>query len=100
MIEPDAVEAVLEREHTLDLVRLDHRGEHVFYGELLAVPRQPVSGPEYPAEVVRRMAPFGGEPGVVEVEPTDHGAEVERRLHRIELVMGAGYLRAIRHHRA
>jgi hypothetical protein len=29
VIEPDAVEGVLEREHALDLVRLDHGRQHV-----------------------------------------------------------------------
>ena len=29
VVEADAVEAVLEREHALDLVRLDHRRQHV-----------------------------------------------------------------------
>mgnify|MGYP003693720565 CR=1 FL=1 len=29
VVEADAVEAVLEREHALDLVRLDHRGQHI-----------------------------------------------------------------------
>ena len=33
VVEADAVEAVLEREHALDLVRLDHRGQHVVHRE-------------------------------------------------------------------
>ena len=33
VIEADAVEAVLEREATLDLVRLDHRRQHVAHHE-------------------------------------------------------------------
>ena len=35
VIEAHAVEAVLEREHALDLVRLDHGGQHVAHGERL-----------------------------------------------------------------
>jgi hypothetical protein len=31
------------------------------------------------------MAPFGGEPGVVKIEPADHAADVECRGDRIEL---------------
>ena len=33
VVEADAVEAVLQREHALDFVRLDHRGEHVAHGD-------------------------------------------------------------------
>ena len=36
VIEPDAVEAVLQREHALDLVRLDHRRQHVGHRERLS----------------------------------------------------------------
>jgi hypothetical protein len=36
MVEPDPVEAVLEREHALNLVCLDHAGEHVAHGNRLA----------------------------------------------------------------
>jgi hypothetical protein len=54
--------------------------------------REPVGGGEDAAQVVRRVAPFGGQPGVVEVEPADHGADVEGRLHRIELVRVPGTL--------
>jgi hypothetical protein len=39
--------------------------------------------------------PLGSEPGIVEVEPADHGADVERRLHRIELEARAGDARAV-----
>ena len=42
VIEPDAVEAVLERQHALDLVRLDHGCEDPAHGErLLAVRHAP-----------------------------------------------------------
>ena len=100
VIEPDAVEAVLERDHTLDLVRLDHRDQHVLHHERRLArgdrgPRQPVGGGEDAPEIVGRMPPFGGEPGVVEVEPADHRADVERRLHGIQLVRGARHLRAV-----
>ena len=36
------------------------------------------------------MAPLGGEPGVVVVEPADEGADVEGCLDGVELVGGAG----------
>ena len=64
------------------------------------VAREPVGDGENAAEIVGGMAPLGGQPGVVEVEPADHGADVERRLHRVELEAGAGNARAVGHHGA
>ena len=51
VIEADLVEGVLERDHALHFVRLDHRGEHVAHGEGLspfgqALSRQPVGDRE------------------------------------------------------
>src|SRR4051812_35475285 len=101
MVEADAVEAVLEREHALDLVRLDHCREDVAHEEWLPrIPGNPIRYRQDAAEVVRRMAPLGGEPGVVEVEPADHRADAEGRLYRIELKLRPGHLGAVRHHRA
>src|SRR3972149_4983666 len=59
--------------------------------------RQPVRAGEYAAQVVRRMAPLGRKPGVVEVEPANHRADVERSLHRIELELRAGDPGALGH---
>jgi len=42
------------------------------------------------------MAPLGCQPGVVEVEPANHGADIECGLYRVELVVGAGDARAVR----
>ena len=95
VIEADLVERILERDHALDLVGLDHRGSTSRMQERLAVARQPVGDREDAAEIVGRMAPFRREPGVVEIEPADHGADVERRLHRIEPVGRARHTRAI-----
>ena len=53
---------------------------------------EPVGDGEDAAEIVGGVAPLGGEPGVVEVEPADHGADVERGLHGIELVTVPGTL--------
>src|ERR1700678_2693466 len=41
------------------------------------------------------MAPFRGQPRVVEVEPANHGAYIECGLNRIELKAGAGDARAV-----
>jgi hypothetical protein len=105
VVEPDGVEGILECEAALDLVGLNHRDEHVAHRERLPAGRdgragQPVGRREDPAEVVGRMTPFGGEPGVVEVQPADHRADVERGLYGIELEGRAGHLRAVRHDRA
>ena len=59
------------------------------------VAAEPVGDGEDGAEVVGGVAPFGGEPGVVEVEPADDGTDVKRALDGIELVAGAGDARAV-----
>src|SRR5216110_2323335 len=105
MIESHAVEAVLQRQHPLDLVRLDHGGEqcaHARRGPARhdGVAREVIRHREDAAEIVRGMAPLGGEPGVVEVEPADQRADVEGRLHRVELEGGARDARAARHDRS
>ncbi len=105
VVEADPVVAVLEREHALDLVRLDHRLEHVTHRQ-----RRPARRPGLPAQIIRhredaaeivgRVAPLGREPGVVEVEPAVHGADVERRHDRVQLVRGPGHARAAGQRRA
>ena len=105
VIEADTVEAVLQRDDALDLVRLDHAGEHVAHDERRLAgghtrARNPVGCREYAAQVVGRMAPFGGEPRVVKIQPADHRADVECGHHRIELVGRARHPGAVRHDRA
>ncbi|CAG9196978.1 hypothetical protein BCAR13_120040 [Paraburkholderia caribensis] len=105
MIEADLVERVFERDAALNFVRLDHGDQDVFHRErLFAVgdggAREPVGRRENAAEVIGRMAPFGREPGVVEVEPADHGADVERGLHRVQLERRARHPGAVRDDRA
>ncbi len=46
------------------------------------------------------MTPFGSEPGVIEIKPTDHGADIESRLDRVELELRTRHFRTVRHHRA
>ena len=98
VIEADAVEAVLQRDHALDLVRLDHRGQDTSFilnGVWLRDSQSAV------ARMPPRLSegdPIGREPGVVEIEPADHRAEVPGRLHRVELELGPGHLGAARRH--
>ena len=69
---------------------LDRGVQDVRDGErvgLLAV--EIVGEGEDAAEVVGGMSPFGGEPGVVVVQPADHDAEVEGGADGIEFVVGA-----------
>ncbi len=76
-------------------MRLDHRGEHVAHGERLAAAGKPVGNGENSAEIVGGVAPLRGEPGIVEVEPPYHRADVEGGLHRIQLEARAGDARAL-----
>ncbi len=46
------------------------------------------------------MAPLGGKPGIVKIEPADHRANVKGCLYRIELKLGARHACAVGHHRA
>ena len=41
------------------------------------------------------MAPFGGEPGVVEIEPANHRTDIEGCVHRIELPFCSWHPRAV-----
>ena len=105
MIEPDLVEGVFERDTALNFVRLDHGDQHVFHRQRRfarcdGTAREPVGRRQNPAEVIRRMAPFGGQPGVVEVEPADHRADVEGGLNRVQLERRARHLRAVGDDRA
>lgn len=43
------------------------------------------------------MAPFRGQPAVVEVEPSDHGANVEGSVDGVQHIRGAGNLCAVGH---
>src|ERR1700679_1991322 len=63
----------------------------------MAVAGEVVGDGEDGAEVVGGVAPLGGEPGVVVVEPADDGADVEGGLYGVELVGGAGNARALVH---
>ena len=105
MAQTHAVEAVLQRDDALDLVRLDHGRQHVAHQQRRLAGRhvalgQVVRHGKNATQVVRRMAPFGGQPGVVVVQPADDATDVPRRFHRVEPELGAGHARAMGNHGA
>src|SRR5678816_3920071 len=114
MVESYAVEGVFQRENALDFVRLYHRDKYVAEGgRRLGVKRRkrsaeggkcrargflaadPIGDGENRAEIIRRVAPFSGEPRVVEIEPANKSADVESRLNGIEFVIRARDARTV-----
>src|SRR6185312_15554812 len=90
------VEAVEQRVATLDFMCLDGIAEHVAHAErraalTLRLAAEIIAQRENGAQVVRGMAPLGGKPGVVEVEPANLRADGKGCLHGIELMAGARY---------
>jgi hypothetical protein len=110
VVKADLVEAVLERQTALDFVGLDHSlqnfldGESSAVGDLLAASLvgavHPVCYCEDGAQVVGRVAPLGCQPAVVEVQPADHGSDVEGSADGIELVGCAEDFGAVGHRSA
>ncbi len=105
VIQTDLVERVFQRDTTLNFVRLNHAGQHGLHAQgLLArshgIARQPISSGQNAAQIVGRMTPFGSQPGVIEVQPANHRADIEGSLNRIQLELRAGHFRAIRYHSA
>src|SRR5437899_10220961 len=103
MVQADFVEGILQRDDALYLVRLDHGGEHIAHRKLWAplrdgIARKPVGNRENTAKIVGRMAPFGRQPSVVEIEPAAHGPDVEGSLDRIELKGRSGNPGSVRNH--
>lgn len=106
VVKTDLVIRVEEGQAALNLVGLDHALEHVSDGEDLAASQvaaglvgavDPVSNGQDGTQVVRGVAPFGGQPAVVEVEPSDHGANVEGSVDGIQHKGSAGDLCAVGH---
>jgi len=96
VIEANAVEGVFQRDHALDLVGHDHRVEHCANGQrCFAVGqtflRQVICHRKNGPEVIRRMPPFGGEPGVVVIKPAHDAADIPCGLDRVEPKVGTGH---------
>lgn len=95
VVQTDLVVRVLQGQHTLDLVGLDHALQHVLDLQDLAVAQvaartvgtgDPVRDGENTTQVVGGVTPFGGQPAVVVVEPADHGTDVEGTVDGVQLV--------------
>ena len=109
VVEADLVVRVEQGQAALDLVGLDHGLEDVLDGEDLAAGEvaaglvgavDPVGNGEDGAQVVRGVTPFSGQPAVVEVEPADHGANVEGAVDGVQHEGGARDLGAVGDHGA
>ena len=84
------IEAVFESENSLYFVCFDHGVENIANGERFpSGSTQIIRQSQDAAEIIGRMTPFGGEPSIVKVEPTNHRADVKGSLHRVELPIGA-----------
>lgn len=93
VIKTDLVVGVEEGQASLDLVGLDHGLEDILDGEDLAAGEvtaslvgavDPVSDGEDSTKVVRRVTPLSSQPAVVEVEPSDHGTNVEGAIDGVK----------------
>ena len=102
MVQPDAVKTVLQGQHPLNLVGLHHGAKHLGDGQRLSplsniFKTEVIGCRKDAAQVVRRMPPFGGQPGVVEIQPAHHGADIERRHHRIQAIRRSRHPRPVFH---
>lgn len=109
VIQTDLVEGVLQGQNTLDLVGLDHGLQDILDCRNLASSNvttsavsagDPVSNSKDTTQVVGGMAPLGGKPAVIVVEPADHGTNVESTVHRVQLVRGTRHASAVRNNSA
>src|SRR5262245_35520428 len=90
MVESYTIETVFEGEDPLYLMSFDHGLKNIANGERFpSGSAQIIRYSQDAAQIIRRMTPFGGKPGIVKVEPTNHRADVEGSLHWIELPIGA-----------
>jgi hypothetical protein len=94
VVKTDLVVRVKESEAALDLVGLDHSLKNILDSEDLTTSEvtaslvgtvDPISDSEDGTKVIRGVTPLSRQPAVVEVEPADHGADVEGGIDGIEL---------------
>lgn len=107
VIKANSVERVEECEAALDLMGLDHSLEDVADFEWLPLTRKVIGDSQNGSKIVRRMAPYGindelmiqykeldrhtfcGQKAVIEIEPSNDGANVECTTDRIQLVVSS-----------
>lgn len=77
MVQADAVERVQKGETTLNLVCLDHALQDVAHGQRLALTGKMVCDRQDSPQVVGGVPPFRGEEAIIEIKPTDLGANIE-----------------------
>jgi len=102
MIKATTVKAIFQRKHSLNFVGLDHRQQEVTNRKRLftfsdPLARKVIGHRKEAAEVIGRMPPFRGKPGVVIVEPAHHCTDVESGLNGVQFVRGARNPRATLH---
>lgn len=99
VVQTDLVVRVLQGQHTLNLVGLDHGLQDVLDSRDLAVAEvaagtvgssNPVSHSQDTTHVVRGVTPFSSQPAVIVVQPTDHGTNVESTVDGVQLVRSSG----------
>src|SRR5579859_1133652 len=81
---------------------LNHGGENLLHEQRLFTgsdsgPGEPVGDGKDASQIVGWMAPFCGQPRVVEVQPPDHRTDIEGGLHRVKLKLGSRHPCAIGH---
>ena len=103
MAQPDAVKRIFESDHALYFVCLDHRDYHIThlqrYPTLVhTLARQVIGERQDGTEIVRRVTPFGRQPGVVVVKPAHHRAYIPGGTDRIELIRSSWYPGTVTRH--
>lgn len=104
VVQTDLVEGVEQGQAALDLVGLDHGLEHILDGIDLAARQvaaglvgavDPVGDGQDGTQVVRGVTPLSSQPAVVEVEPSDHGTNVEGAVDGVQDEGSTGNLGAV-----
>lgn len=94
VVKANPVEGVEEGKPSLNLVRFDHALENVTDGEGLSLTGKVVGYCQNGTQVIRWVTPFCRKETIVEVQPTNHGTDVERATDGVQLVVGSRDLRA------
>ena len=104
VIKPYAIETIFQREDALDFVRLNQGEQDLAHRErrfafARCVSAEVIGDGKDAAEIIGGMTPLRSEPGIVEVEPAHHRADIEGGLNRIKFIASARNARALFRHR-